>query len=159
MTGCPSAPKCRWTTCLNNWRTPLSRSFMCLDTGYVMEITPHRCPVSVRTQLLWCGIIFPRLTSWKAAETLGIHLGPTAENSTSNSHVCSATMVSRTPPPPHDGNWKSLWGFVIIAVANAKLDAFNQCMADLLVMSLLFCLCSCEYTKTNSHRRTDQFRF
>ena len=27
VTGCPSAPKCRWTTCLRTRRTPLSRSF------------------------------------------------------------------------------------------------------------------------------------
>ena len=32
-------------------------------------------------------------------------------------------------------------------------------MADLLVIVLFFCLRSCEYTKTNSHRRTTQFRF
>ena len=32
-------------------------------------------------------------------------------------------------------------------------------MAYLLVIAILFCLCSCEYIKTNSHRRTTQFRF
>ena len=47
----------------------------------------------------------------------------------------------------------------MVAVAQAKLDAFRQCMVNLLIISLLFCLRSCEYTKTNSHRRTTQFRF
>ena len=32
-------------------------------------------------------------------------------------------------------------------------------MADLLVIDLLFYICSCEYNKTNSHRHTTQFRF
>ena len=32
-------------------------------------------------------------------------------------------------------------------------------MADLLVNALFFCLCSCDYTKTNLHCRTTQFRF
>ena len=48
---------------------------------------------------------------------------------------------------------------MILAVAQAKLDAFDKCIADLLVIALFFCLCSCKYTKTNSHRRTIQFRF
>ena len=47
----------------------------------------------------------------------------------------------------------------MVAVAQAKLYAFNQCMADLLVIALFFCLSSCEYTKTNSNFRTTQFRF
>ena len=50
-------------------------------------------------------------------------------------------------------------GFMMFAVARSKLDAFNQCMADLLVIALFFCLCYCEYNKTNSHRHTTQFRF
>ena len=47
----------------------------------------------------------------------------------------------------------------MFAVARAKPDAFNQCMADLLAISLFFCLRYCEYTKTNSQRRTTQFFF
>ena len=42
-------------------------------------------------------------------------------------------------------------GFVMLAFAQAKPDAFDQCMANLLVISLLFCLRSCEYTKTIFH--------
>ena len=49
-------------------------------------------------------------------------------------------------------------GFVMFAVARATLDAFTQCWTDLIVIALFFCLRSCEYTKTNSHRRTTQFR-
>ena len=50
-------------------------------------------------------------------------------------------------------------GFVMLAIAQSKPYAFDQCVADLLVIALFFCLRSCEYTKTNSHRRKTQFRF
>ena len=50
-------------------------------------------------------------------------------------------------------------GFVMVAVAQARLDAFNQYMADLLVITLLFCLRYCEYTKTNTHSLKAQFCF
>ena len=49
MTGCPSAPKCRWPTFLKTRRTPLSRSFKCLDTGSVTDTNPQGCPVYRRT--------------------------------------------------------------------------------------------------------------
>ena len=49
--------------------------------------------------------------------------------------------------------------FSVVAVAQAKPDAFDQCMADLLGIAILFCLRYCEHTKTNSHRRTTQFLF
>ena len=49
--------------------------------------------------------------------------------------------------------------FVVMAVSQAKPDTFDQCMADLLIISLFFCLRSCEYTNTNSHRRTTKFLF
>ena len=80
MTGCTSAPKCKCTTCLKTRRTPLLRSFKCFETGSVTDTTPHGCPVSGRTRLLRHGMLSPRLTSKKAAETLRIHLGCTAEN-------------------------------------------------------------------------------
>ena len=84
-------------------------------------------------------------------------MGLTAEKSKSAPTACSVTMVSRTSPPRRE---KAVpLGFVMVAVAQAKPDAFNQCMADLLVIALFFCLRSCQYTKTNSHRRTTQFRF
>ena len=50
------------------------------------------------------------------------------------------------------------WGFVMVAVAQYKPDAFDLCMADLLVIDLFFCLWYCKYTKTNPHHRTTQFR-
>ena len=46
--------------------------------------------------------------------------------------------------------------FVVTRVA---ADAFSQCWEDLIFLALFFCLRSCEYKKTNSHRRTTQFRF
>ena len=66
-------------------------------------------------------------------------------------------MVSRTPPPRRE---KSVTlGFVMVAVSQAKLDAFDQWMTDLLVISLFLCLRSCDYTNTNYHRCTTQFCF
>ena len=50
-------------------------------------------------------------------------------------------------------------GFVMVAVAQAKPDASDQYTADLLIIDIFFYLRSCEYTKTNSHRCTTQFRF
>ena len=50
-------------------------------------------------------------------------------------------------------------GFVVVVATHADVDAFSQCWADLIVLALFFCLRSCEYKKTNSHRRTTQFRF
>ena len=107
MTGCPYAPKCICITCLETRRNPLSRSFKCLDIGYVADTTPYGFPVSGWIQLLWCGMLSPRLASWKASETLGIHLGFTAGNLTSASPACSTTMVSRTPR--HGVKRQSLW--------------------------------------------------
>ena len=46
----------------------------------------------------------------------------------------------------------------MFAIAKSKPDAFEQFMADLLVIALLFCIRSCEYINTNSHRRTTQSR-
>ena len=97
-TGCPSAPKCRWTTCLRTQRIPLLRSFRCFVTVSVTDTTPHGCPVSGRIRLLRRGVLFPRPTSWEAAGTLGRCLGPTAGTSKNTSPACSPTMVSRTPP-------------------------------------------------------------
>ena len=62
------------------------------------------------------------------------------------------------PPPPRREKAISL-GFVLFAAAHADADAFSQCWADLIILALFFCLRPCEYTKTNSHRRTTQFRF
>ena len=34
-------------------------------------------------------------------------------------------------------------GFMMVAVSQSKPDALDQCMADLLVIALFFCLCYC----------------
>ena len=49
--------------------------------------------------------------------------------------------------------------FLMVAVAESKMDDFDQFRADLLVITLLFRLRSFEYGKTNSHLSTTQFRF
>ena len=63
------------------------------------------------------------------------------------------------PPPPPRREQAFHLRFSVVAVAQAKPDAFDQCMADLLGIAILFCLRYCEHTKTNSHRRTTQFLF
>ena len=50
-------------------------------------------------------------------------------------------------------------GFAMVDVTQAKPDVFEQCMADSIFISFFFCLRSCDYTKTNSHCRTTQFKF
>ena len=60
-------------------------------------------------------------------------------------------------PPPQREKAAPL-GFVMVAFAQAKPDAFKQCMVYILIIEFFFCLRSCEYTNTNSHRRTTQFR-
>ena len=61
------------------------------------------------------------------------------------------------PPQWHE---KSVpLGFVMVAVAQSNREAFEQCMLDILVIVLFFCLRYCGYNKTNSHRRTTQLRF
>ena len=49
-------------------------------------------------------------------------------------------------------------GFVLAASKGEISNPKNQCLADLVQIGLYFCLRSCEYTKTNSHQRTTQFR-
>ena len=49
--------------------------------------------------------------------------------------------------------------FVMVAIAQAKPDSFEKCMAGLTVIYLFFCLRSFKYTNTNSHRHMTRFRF
>lgn len=50
-------------------------------------------------------------------------------------------------------------GLVTQAAQAADSSPLAQCMACLILIALFFCLRSCEYTKTSSHRRTVQFRY
>ena len=77
---------------------PLLRSFRYLITGSVTDTIPHGCQLSGWTRLIWRGMLLRRLTYWKAAGTIGRHLGTIDRTSTNASPACSATMVSRTPP-------------------------------------------------------------
>ena len=43
------------------------------------------------------------------------------------------------------------------AARNTSSSPKDRCLADLVQIGLYFCLRSCEYTKTNSHRRKTQF--
>ena len=48
-------------------------------------------------------------------------------------------------------------GLVVDVARNAGSGPKDRCLADLVQIGLYFFLRSCEYTKTNSHRRTTQF--
>ena len=61
-------------------------------------------------------------------------------------------------PPPRREKAIPL-GMVISIGEQADASPKAQCTADLIQIGLFFCLRSCEYTKTQSHRRTTQFRF
>ena len=51
-------------------------------------------------------------------------------------------------------------GLVMVATDAAEPSCpFEKCLADLIQTTIFFCLRSCNYTNTNSHRRTVQFRF
>ena len=50
-------------------------------------------------------------------------------------------------------------GLVVAAAKGSRKTAKGRCLGDLIQIALYFCLRSCEYTKTNSHTRTTQFRF
>ena len=49
-------------------------------------------------------------------------------------------------------------GIVVAAARNASYITKDKCLTDLVQIGFYFCLRSCEYTKTNLHRRTTQFR-
>ena len=50
-------------------------------------------------------------------------------------------------------------GLVMSLAAAAGASPLAACTSDLIIIALFFCLRSCEYSKTNSHRRTTQFCF
>ena len=50
-------------------------------------------------------------------------------------------------------------GMVISIGASADGSPKASCTSDLIQIALFFCLRSCEYSKTSSHRRTTQFRY
>ena len=65
---------------------------------------------------------------------------------------------SLVDPPPKREKAIPL-GLVISIGGQADSSPKAQCTADLIQIGLFFCLRSCEYTKSASHRRTTQFRF
>ena len=50
-------------------------------------------------------------------------------------------------------------GLVVAAAQGSQKTAKGRCLGDLIQLAIYFCLRSCEYSKTNSHKRTTQFRF
>ena len=60
------------------------------------------------------------------------------------------TSTSRQKPFP--------LGLAVASASNAGSGPKDWSLVDLVQIGLYFCLGSCEYTKTNSHRRTTQFR-
>ena len=60
------------------------------------------------------------------------------------------------PPPKRE---KAVPLGLVMDIAKSALTLRERCIADLIILALFFCLRSCEYTKTASHKRTVQFRF
>ena len=61
--------------------------------------------------------------------------------------------------PPSKREKSTPLGLVINIGANTKDSEKAKCIADLIQIGLFFCLWSCKYTKTGSHRHTTQFYF
>ena len=50
-------------------------------------------------------------------------------------------------------------GLVVATAKGSTKTAKGRCLGYLIHIALYFCLRSCEYTKTNSHKRTTQYQF
>ena len=113
---------------------------------------------SLKSARNWClryGELSPHSTFWMDALNPENYAAPPPATSTCASAASSARTPSRTPHlseivcPP----W-SLCG----CLRGRKFRPKDQCLADLVQIGLYLCLRLCEYTKTNSRRRTTQFR-
>ena len=61
-------------------------------------------------------------------------------------------------PPARQEN-SVLLGLVVAAAKGFTKTVKGRCLGDLIQIELYFCISSSEYTKTNYHKRTTQFRF
>ena len=130
-------------------------SFRCTDTGSVTE-TGLSSLKFTQTWRMRRGRIFPRSTYWMDALIPKNHTSPLPTTSTSASVASSARTPYRTPPTYFQKHVPL--GLVVAAAKGASSIPKNQCLEDLVKIGLYFCLRSCKYTKTNSHRRTTQLR-
>ena len=129
-------------------------SLRCTATGSVTDTGL----ISLNSLQTWClrrGELSPRSTFWMDALIPGNHAAPPPATSTSVSAASSARTPSRTPTCRQN---PSPLGLVVDSSRGASYNPKDHCLADLVKIVLYFCLRSCEYTKTNSHRRTTQFR-
>ena len=60
------------------------------------------------------------------------------------------------PPPARE---KAIPLGLVMDIAKSASTVKHLCISQLTILALFFCLRSCEYTKTSSHKRTVQFRF
>ena len=60
--------------------------------------------------------------------------------------------------PPSRREKKIQQGLVMSIAASPLKSAKARCTVDIIIIVLFFCLRSCEYSKTNSYRRTTQYR-
>ena len=70
--------------------------------------------------------------------------------------ICQLCAYSFQDPPTSRQKPVPL-GLVVDSARNVGSSSKYWCLAYLVQIGLYFCLRSCEYTKTNSHRRTTQF--
>ena len=148
-----SAPRCRSSIGSMILPSQWNISSRCTANGYV-TYTGLSSLNSTRTWCLRRGEISPRSTFCTDA--------PTPKTTwlllprTQPPPQPPAPHVLLPGPPTYRQNTSPL-GLVVAAFRGTSYNPKDQYLADLVQIGLYFFLRSCEYTKTNSHRRTTKF--
>ena len=95
--GHPYAQTIRSTTCSRTRISPLSRSFRCTNTGFVMVASTPEPTFSVRNRLQWRGELSQRPTFWREDTPPASPKSHTHKTSKSVSPACSGTLPTKTP--------------------------------------------------------------
>ena len=151
----PYAPTSSWTTCLITWTSQLSKCFRCTDTRAIMVPSTPKLLSSGWTWLQRHDRISPRPTFWRDAKNRAILPGHTQEISISTTLACSGTLLYQYPPT-HRDKYTPLGFFMTASAAANPTCQLAQCTADLIQISLFFCIGSCKYTNMQPHKRTVQ---
>jgi hypothetical protein len=101
-------------------------------------------------------VLSPIPTSWNITPTPISPKAPPPRILTTD-FITYGTTPTKTSPSKHEQ--PTPIGLVIQAAVAADSTPFEECQANLIQIVLLFCMRSCEYTNTVSHRHTVQFRF
>ena len=110
---------------------------------------------SERTQCLRRGELLPRSISWMDAPN---PIKPRDSSSRDLDLRLIRQLRTYSFQDPRTSRQKPVpIGLVVASTRNAGSSPKDRCLADLVQIGFYFCLRSCEYTKTNSHRHTTQF--